>query len=411
MIKSIHISNFKSLVDFRLPPGRFGASPLRQPVLSQFTCLIGLNGTGKSTVLQALDFLCHLVTGDVEEWLRSREWKASDLISSGSKSPVIEFQLIFGDTNHEAIAWTGRFNISHMRCTLETIYRLKEVSPLWFPVFSLSDRRIRIKHSLLDKGTTADLQFNYQGSVLSHYAPPSDAPPEIHQVKAEMAGLRSLELLSPHLIRKRARKAEDIGVGGEKLSAFLATLKTDQIQAFVEMMQQFYPGLRDVSVTSVKAGWKSLKVIESALEGRSIDAAHMNDGLLRIMAIVSQAQSKHSVLLFDEIENGINPELARQLVDFLLKLDKQVIVTTHSPLILNYIPDETARKSVFFLYKGVKGSSRCHPFFDLPETREKLEALGPGEVFADTSLTELSRRLALQDAQDAQDAQKQVQAL
>ena len=46
---SIHLitcNNFKSLVDFRL-------------ALADFTCLIGLNGSGKSTVLQFIDFVAN----------------------------------------------------------------------------------------------------------------------------------------------------------------------------------------------------------------------------------------------------------------------------------------------------------------------------------------------------------------
>jgi predicted ATPase len=42
-LERIRVDNFKSLVDFQLQ-------------LAPFTCLIGLNGAGKSTVLQALDF-------------------------------------------------------------------------------------------------------------------------------------------------------------------------------------------------------------------------------------------------------------------------------------------------------------------------------------------------------------------
>ncbi|OAD21575.1 hypothetical protein THIOM_002652, partial [Candidatus Thiomargarita nelsonii] len=43
MIREFHINNFKSLVNFKFQ-------------LDKFTCLIGLNGSGKSTILQALDF-------------------------------------------------------------------------------------------------------------------------------------------------------------------------------------------------------------------------------------------------------------------------------------------------------------------------------------------------------------------
>ena len=116
----------------------------------------------------------------------------------------------------------------------------------------------------------------------------------------------------------------------------------------------------------------------------------------RVIAILAQAYSRHKVLLFDEIENGVNPELVEKLVKSLIGLGaigKQVIVTTHSPMILNYIPDEVAREAVILLYKPADGRTRCVRFFDLPETQFKLRALGPGEVFVDTKLEELVAHL------------------
>jgi AAA15 family ATPase/GTPase len=53
MITHFYIDNFKSLVNFELD-------------LAKFTCLIGLNGAGKSTVLQALDFTSAVMSGEID---------------------------------------------------------------------------------------------------------------------------------------------------------------------------------------------------------------------------------------------------------------------------------------------------------------------------------------------------------
>ena len=52
-IKSISVDNFKSLVSFNL-------------TLAKFNCLVGLNSSGKSTVLQFFDFLAQQVKGDLD---------------------------------------------------------------------------------------------------------------------------------------------------------------------------------------------------------------------------------------------------------------------------------------------------------------------------------------------------------
>ena len=100
--------------------------------------------------------------------------------------------------------------------------------------------------------------------------------------------------------------------------------------------------------------------------------------------------------MFDEIENGFNQELFEDLVNMLLnygKPVKQVCVTTHSGLFLNYLPDEIARQSVFFLYKDSHNHTKATRFFDIKRMNEKLNVLGPGEAMGDTNLIKLSEEL------------------
>ncbi len=60
-------------------------------------------------------------------------------------------------------------------------------------------------------------------------------------------------------------------------------------------------------------------------------------------------------------------------------------------MILNFSEDETAKESVMFVYRDRQtGRIKACKFFDLPGINEKLEYMGPGEVFANVSLNELS---------------------
>ena len=68
-------------------------------------------------------------------------------------------------------------------------------------------------------------------------------------------------------------------------------------------------------------------------------------------------------------------------------------MTTHSGLLLNYLPDEVAKKSVYFLYKDSNNYSKAKRFFDIDSMKDKLNVLGPGEAMGDTDLIQLSESL------------------
>jgi AAA15 family ATPase/GTPase len=102
-------------------------------------------------------------------------------------------------------------------------------------------------------------------------------------------------------------------------------------------------------------------------------------------------QTADRILLLDEIENGIHPELMAKFVRYLAEAPVQIIATTHSPLILNYLSDKQAEESVILLYRNSTGRTRSCRYFDLPSAKKKLGILGPGEVYLDTSIEQIAR--------------------
>ncbi len=372
MIKSVRVVNFKSLAAVTIP-------------LGHFNCLVGMNGSGKSTVLQALDFLSQLMRGDVQGWLGQRGWSAADLNCKLRKERNITFNVSFSTSSGAVLTWIGVFNRSDLRCSHESAY--------------LGDGKSASTLLRLSGQTYAwegkegqNIAFEYQGSILSALKD-SELPAPLLEFRDALRRVRSLELLSPEKLRKSARVSEhDIGAGGEKLSAYLDNIKGERKDKLVKLLQKFYPALVDFKITSQKSGWKKLSVFEQfGTQNLETEALHLNDGLLRILAVLTQADADRSLLLLDELENGINQEIVETLVDTLLQSPQQLLVTTHSPLLLNYLPDDVAREAVQFLYKTPQGETRCRSFFSLPRMVAKLEAMGPGDVFVDTDLRLLAQ--------------------
>ena len=387
MITRLKIDNFKSLVNFDLPGNEHR--------LGRFTCIVGLNGSGKSTLLQAFAFLGQIASGSVASWIDGREWKVKDITSQvGKRRILIDFEVEFLHPEMGPLIWGGRFNTHKMRCTNERIQAGIIV------LFDVSEGRISVADNQAKLTQASNMpSLDYQGSALSVLRL-SESHSAVLWVKNALINLKSLELLSPHSLRKKSKQAKDIGPGGEKLSAYLAELDEDRTYKLTATLKRFYPHLTGMRIKQAQYGWKSMIFNEDYGGGQQYDAAHINDGMLRLGAILSQEFSEHSILLFDEIENGMNPELVEMLVKHLATSSKQIIVTTHSPVILNYLEDELAKQGVILLYRDNTGATRAARFFDIPHMRAKLRGLGPGEVFIDTPLSELAEGL-LSNAQPA----------
>lgn len=377
-IKKVSVKGFKSLADFELE-------------LSPFTCLIGLNGCGKSTVLQFFDFISHVLAGDVDKWYEAREWEpGEEATSSGTRA--VEFRLEFSN----GASWAGSYEFDSKVCLPETIQTGTSKIQI-----DESDGTIQgVRHGDSESrilGIPLD-QLSYSGSITS-ILKDDGLPPDIAELKSFTRGLRTFDTLTPQYLRRRDRSARDsIGHSGEHLVSYFDSMpeadRTDVINTLLDSFPQFGQ-LQNIFTQDLPGGWKEL-VIHEAYDARPHQltrSRHINDGFLRLVAILSELRSQHTFLLFDEIENGINAEMVAALIDQIVAARPQVLVTTHSPMILNYLEDDLARESVVFLYKGHDGLTQAKRFFEIPSISEKLDVMGPGEAFVDTDLVALTEEL------------------
>ena len=380
-IKAIQVSNFKSLVDFRLD-------------LAKFNCLIGLNGAGKSTVLQFIDFFSQLVHGDMKAWLRERKWNTVDLKSKLTRKVNIDFCVWFTGSNGEiAGRWEATYNPKQNRCTrerLDLLNCLVETEKDVVTITNLSEGSV----------TTHEIAVDYEGSILSRIK--RDLLPESAlKCKEFIQSITSLDLLAPEYLRQRTREsAGKLGLGGQNLSAFLHEMSIPKRRQLITYLRQVYPRLQELHAKSLRSGWKQIEITEAfmgpesgLLPAMTTEARHINDGMLRLIAILAELATPNRFLLFDEIENGINPELVEFLIDKLVNATQQVLVTTHSPMILNYLEDDIARAGVIYLYMTSQGFTKSIPIFSIPSLAEKLTVMGPGEAFVDTKLSELDQEI------------------
>lgn len=382
MLTRIHVKNFKSLFDTEIP-------------FSKNSFIIGLNGAGKTSILQVIDFLSVICRGEgaIEQWIKERGWDKKDLTFYGKKKSLIELEIDFA-LEGNLYQWQMAFNSQLLKCSMEKIVALDEDKKKIEELLTVDSGSYSI-----GKGKKDKINFKYTGSIISGLKKETLGEVLI-KIHAFFTEIRSAELLSPILMKKKAREAHDgIGLGGEKLSAFLNGLNREKQDILKQKLINFFPQIETFETSSLRSGWKKLSLIENYSDTTIVtESTHLSDGILRILAILAQLETTESVLVFDEIEDGINQEFVEKLVDVLLDSPHQTIIATHSPLLLNYLDDETAKKSMLFVYKTNDGVTKVKNFFEVIKSYQEIsnheyDLFGPGELMQRVNLIELTEKL------------------
>lgn len=371
MIKKISVSAFKSLVDFELN------------LDSKFNCIIGLNGAGKSSVLQLFSYVSALIEGKIDRWLSERGWEEKDVASHFF--PTREtFDLVLDiELSDKQLRWEATYNWKRGLCTSETLTDLANGHQL----LRLYQGRLKTK-----RDTIPDLIFKYSGSILSALDD-SALPQEAVIFRNFMTNIDSHDLLSPKVMRSGRFASEGkIGSTGEYLISYIHKLDKNSQDILLKNLYGYFPQVVKIETKTELNGTLSLLLTERFYndDGSHTDvvtnAKHINDGMLRILIILASQRTSSKFQQFDEVENGVNSEITEKLVEAFINSPQQVLITTHSPMVLNYIEDELAKSSITLVYKNKQGHTKATKLFALPSLTKKLNSLAPGDAMLDVYL-------------------------
>jgi len=373
MIKRISVNAFKSLVDFELT------------LDSKFNCIIGLNGAGKSSVLQLFSYVSALFSGKVDYWLNERGWEAKDVASHFFPSRETIDLIIDIDVSDKQLRWEATYNWNKGFCTSETLTDLLNDHQL----LRLYQGRLKTK-----RDNFPELIFKYSGSILSALDD-SALPQEAIIWRKFMTSIDSHDLLSPKVMRAgRFASAGKIGSAGEYLISYIHNLERNSLDVLSINLRSYFPQVVKIETKTELNGTLSLFLTELFYnkDGSHVkvvtNAKHINDGMLRILTILATQRTSSKFQQFDEIENGVNSEITEKLVEVFINSPQQILVTTHSPMVLNYIEDELARRSVILIYKNKLGYTKAKKLCALPSLTNKLDSLAPGDAMLDVHLKE-----------------------
>ena len=360
MIKKFSVTNFKNLRN------------IAGLECDRINVLIGPNGSGKSSFLQAIDFLRAFFFTSVEVYLREKEWDYSDLPNLREAhqriSWDIEVELPPGSDGRGAGFYRYQVALSPRRYLgVGEEYLEYRASAASAPVVLLvrEGRAVRWLNQKTGKPEEF-MEVGLPASMMSRLEPrrDHDRHPELLRFRDWVEGFRAFLLWDPKVLRMPDRgKHATLGPSGEHLAPLLAKLKHERPTEFarlVNRVKRLFPTVSDLSVQGGRTwGWQTLRLHEANGQAVVFNSQQMSDGVLRLLAVTSMLYLDRipSVITFEEPENGVHPQLIREVVQVLKELTLrkppnqcQVFFTTHSPYVLDEFLDHP--EQVFLVERG-----------------------------------------------------------
>lgn len=323
MIKEIRIQNFKSVQKLKLDLGRVNV-------------FIGANGCGKSNILEAVTFGAAAAADKLDN-----EFLASRGIRVTSHNLM---QSAFGDTSENGINILLKEKIDLDYNISISINSVGETFPKWQQKLELDankDDADTIKSSLI----YASIPNQIKDFLI--YAP-------------ENLALRNF---------KSEAQIEPLGIHGEGLFYLLTVLSKDKNKHKLEEIKQYlklFDWFEDFQLSSGVFGQQSLAIKDRFVNQDlfELDQRSANEGFLYLLFYLTLFISGYTPPFFaiDNIDNALNPKLCAELMKVLTELapkhEKQVLLTTHNPAILDGLDLNKEENRLFVVYRNLDGHTK-----------------------------------------------------
>jgi len=382
MITAFHLENFRSYRKASLP-------------LAPLTLLIGANASGKSNALEALQMLSRMAQGqylqDVFNTLQragairgtlddltyseGREFSLGCTLSSDL--PYREFGITIRITGKELVVVDEEISYEGSSFPLYRVERPAEDD----------DHQLKIAYNNFARGgLKPQITGDNRQAVFTQLTTPArfttskaqERLPEYTQ--AFRRTLEHMLFLDPIPQRMRGYsfvKETDLDGDGANISSVLLDLcrerrQKDRVLDFVQALPE--QDIRDIDFLETPRREVMVTLEESFGEhSQSREAALLSDGTLRVLAVAAAVLSAPygSLVVIEEIDNGVHPSRAETLLDNIQKAarerDLHVLLTTHSPALMDALSTGAIPDVVYCYRDPYEGDSRLSRLEDLAD--------------------------------------------
>lgn len=357
MIKELKLKNWKSFKEATL-------------YVDPLTIIIGSNASGKSNTLDALLFLKRISSSDVGifqaiygdvnmpplrggmEWLCRKPESLFTLevvVDGASSNQEYRYELTVQINGPRAEVFKEELTLlthgtlsSHPKEKKLFVTRQEEGDSLGIPTYFPTGTQgpgkrfdLNRSHSILTQTKTMNLRKEIKNGT--------------HQILSRLQGIFVFDPIPSHM-RDYTPFSEELQADASNIAGVLAGFSDDRKEALEQTLTGYLKALpeRDIKRVWAEPAGKfktdAMLYCEEGWEGRTsqeVDARGMSDGTLRYLAIVTALLTRQSgsLLVIEEVDNGLHPSRAHILIGMLKTLGKQrnidIIITTHNPAMLD----------------------------------------------------------------------------
>jgi len=391
MITEIDLHNWKSFENAELQ-------------IDQITFLIGTNASGKSNVVDALQFLSMLPScsrlSDVCAAIRGGlDWivrKGSDFAELSVKIRTEKSDYVY------RIKFTVDGKDSYV--VLESLtYNMRDDT--WRDVFH-TEGIITTDSGDMLKVSFPKAKFDGRKTVLLRKDLPvlaqiqgANVIKDVREISASVAEQLSnifVFLPDPDSMRDFKPLSENLEADGSNVAGVIAAMPENIRQEFEKKIYRYVKGLPERDLCKVwtepvgRFGDAAMLYCEEKWNDGSdsieMDARSMSYGTLRFIAIIVALlySRPDSLIVIEEIDNGLHPSRAGELVYALTDIASNgnfdVLCTTHNPVLIDALGGEMLLSVSCISRNGVNGSSLVTKLEDIPDFLHDLASFTPGEM-------------------------------
>ena len=396
--------------------------------LDPFHVLVGPNDSGKSTFLDVVAFLGEVVSKGPQSAIHSRTKNFHDLIwwrtgngfelaveaaipeplrlmlrDPSNKTVRYEIALQLDETSQEIVILTERVLLKtpppqqtvHQRslfpiatappASIMSPTRAKGTSVVVNKVPNGNDNFYSEVYREKSKGWTPSFKLGPHKSALANLPADEVNFPVTSWLKSLLTENVSQLMLNSLLIRQASPPGQgrSFKADGSNLPWVIDHFKNldpDRFQRWLSHLRTALPGLENVRIVDREDDRHRYLVLDYS-GGLAVPSWMVSDGTLRLLAltILAYLPGLSGIYLIEEPENGIYPRAVDSVFQSLSSVyDAQILVATHSPLIISMVKPE----QVLCFAKTKEGSVDIVKGDAHPALRDWQGEASPGVLFA-----------------------------